>query len=157
VCFYVVVKRGERTGTKNVVLTLFTCVVFALSWVCPRDRLLNTSILHATDSCDLITIIRDQRLWWAGYVCRMEDNRLPKQVLYSELPNSPWPTGRPNPRLRDMLKRNLNAFSITDTSWENSPGTRKSEVCHWNRKRNGRKIIPGGLWALPCLSSRTTA
>jgi len=35
VCFSMVVKRGQRTGTKNAVLTLFTCVVFALSWGCP--------------------------------------------------------------------------------------------------------------------------
>jgi len=50
----------------------------------------------------------------AGHVCRMEDNRLPKQVLYSELPNASRPTGRPKLRFRDVLKRD-NAFSITDT------------------------------------------
>jgi len=48
----------------------------------------------------------------------MEDNRQPKQVLYSELPNAPRPIGRPKLRFRDVLKRDLNAFSITSTSWE---------------------------------------
>jgi len=46
----------------------------------------------------------------------MEDTLLPKQVLYSELPNTPRPTGRPKLRFRDVVKRDLNAFSITDTS-----------------------------------------
>jgi len=67
-------------------------------------------------SYDLITIIRHRR--WAGHVCQMEDNRLPKQVLYSELPNAPRPIGRPKLRFRDVLKRDLNAFSITSTSGE---------------------------------------
>jgi len=35
VCYSVVVKRGQHTGTKNAVLTLFTCVVSALSRGCP--------------------------------------------------------------------------------------------------------------------------
>ena len=90
------------------------CSILGLSW---KDRVPNTSILQTTGSYDLITTIRHRRLRWAGHVCRMEDNRLPKQVLYSELPNAPRPIGRPKLRFRDVLKlkRYLNAFSITST------------------------------------------
>jgi len=89
--------------------------ILGLSW---KDRVSNTSILQTTGSYDLITIIRYRRLRWPGHVCRMEDNRLPKQVLYSELPNAPRPIGRPKLRFRDVLKRGRNAFSISSTSWE---------------------------------------
>jgi len=89
--------------------------ILGLFW---KDRVPNTSILQTTGSYDLITIIRHRRLRWAGHVSRMEDNRLPKQVLYSELPDAHRPIGRPKLRFRDMLQRDLNAFSITSTSWE---------------------------------------
>ena len=86
VCYFMVVKRGQHTGTKNAVLTIFTCClrsIFGLSW---RDRAPNTSVLQASGSFDLITIIGHRRLRWAGHVCRMEDNRLPKEVLYRDIP-----------------------------------------------------------------------
>jgi len=89
--------------------------ILGLSW---KDRVPNTLILQTTGSCDLITTIRHRRLRWAGHVCRMEDNRLPKQVLYSEPPDAPRPIGRPKLRFRNVLKRDLNTFSITSISWE---------------------------------------
>ena len=89
--------------------------VSGLSW---KDRAPNTSIPQTTGSYDLITITRHRRLRWAGHVCRIEHNRLPKQVLHSELPNALRPIGRPKLRFRDMLKRDQKAFSITSTSWE---------------------------------------
>jgi len=97
--------------------------ILGLSW---KDRVPYTSILQTTDSYDLITIIRHRRLRWAGHVCRMEDNRLPKQVLYSELPNAPRSTGLPKLRFRDVLKRDLNAFSITSTSWEKPASNKRA-------------------------------
>ena len=39
-------------------------------------------------------IIRHQQLQWAHHVCRIEDDRLPKQVLHSKIPNAPRPIGR---------------------------------------------------------------
>ena len=45
VCSSVVMKRGQRTGTiKNAVLTLFTWVVFALSWGCPSGTVCPTPL-----------------------------------------------------------------------------------------------------------------
>ena len=66
-------KRGQRTGTKNAVFNAFhlRCLrsILGLSW---RDREPNTSVLQATGSYDLVTIIRHRRLRWAGHVCRIE-------------------------------------------------------------------------------------
>ena len=53
----------------------------------------------------------------------MEDNRLPNQVRYSELPNASRPI--PKLRFRDVLKRDLNAYGIADTSWEKNSPTAK--------------------------------
>ena len=109
-CASMVVKRGQHTGAKNAVLNAFhmRCLhsILGLSW---RDRVPNTSVLQTTCSYDLITIIRHRRLRWAGHVSRMENNRLPKQVLYSEPPDAPRPIRRPKLRFPVVLKRDLNA------------------------------------------------
>ena len=130
-CASMVVKRGQHTGAKNAVLNAFhmRCLhsILGLSW---RDRVPNTSVLQTTCSYDLITIIRHRRLRWAGHVCRMEGNRLPKQVLYCKLPNAPRQIGRPQFRFREVLKRDLNAFNITSTSWEKLACNKRVEVSH---------------------------
>jgi len=85
----------------------------------------------------------------------MEDNHLPKQVVCSELPHASRPTGRPKLHFRDVLKRDLNAFTTTDTSWEKLPAAKeRSEPMKLESKHP--KMILGGLRAAPCPSSRTT-
>jgi len=75
----------------------------------------------------------------------MEVNRLPKQVLYSELPNAPRPTGCPKLRFRDVLKRDLNAFSKQILHGENSPAIKESGSQPLKLENNIQTIIPGGL------------
>jgi len=76
----------------------------------------------------------------------MEDNRLPKQILHSELPNATRPIGRPKLRFQDVLKRDLNAFSITSTSWENSLVTKESGSQPIKlESKHRKKIILGRL------------
>ena len=51
--------------------------------------ILSTLVLETSGSRNLITIIRHQQLQWADHVCRIEHDRLPKQVLHSKTPNAP--------------------------------------------------------------------
>ena len=57
------------------------------------------------DSVDEVT--RRSRLRWCGHVERMEDFRLPKRILYSEV-DGRRNRGRPRRRFLDSIKSDLN-------------------------------------------------
>ena len=54
---------------------------------------------------------------WLGHVKRMEDTRLPKQVLYGELSQGKRCTGRPKLRYKDICKRTLKELCIKEEEW----------------------------------------
>jgi len=69
----------------------FRCIrsILGVSW---RDRIPNTTIMEITGAPDIFSLLRIYRLRWRGHVCRMEDGRLPKDILYGQ------PVGRPKLR-----------------------------------------------------------
>ena len=50
-----------------------------------RDCVANTEVLRITSCVFLENIIHRNRLRWVGHAIRMDDDRLPKQLLYGEL------------------------------------------------------------------------
>ena len=74
-------------------------------------------MLGRTSLTTLPTILRRRRLRWLGHVSRMEDGRIPKDLLYGELASGARTVGRPLLRFRDVAKRDLISLKITD--WEN--------------------------------------
>ena len=48
----------------------------------------------------------------------MEEERLPRQVLYGELSHGNRPVGRPKLRFKDVCKASLRDFHIDLDSWE---------------------------------------
>ena len=50
-----------------------------------RDKITNSEILRRTGSVSLECNISRRQLRWLGHVTRMEDSRLPEQLLYSEI------------------------------------------------------------------------
>ena len=60
-----------------------------------EDYVTNIAVIEkAQASCIEATIIK-HRLRWTGYVCRMSDTRLIRQILYSELKSVKRPRGYP--------------------------------------------------------------
>ena len=53
-----------------------------------------------------------------GHVVRMDDGRIHKDLLYSDLVQGKCPTGRPQPLYKDFCKRDLKAMDIDITTWE---------------------------------------
>ena len=78
------------------------------------------SILEATGSNDLITIITHQKhsMGWEYTVCRMEEDHQPQKTLCTELPNARPSTGRPKLHFRVVSNRGVDAFGITVRSRE---------------------------------------
>ena len=50
--------------------------------------------LESPASC-MFSILAKRRIRWLGHVARMEDGRIPKDMLYGELATGSRPTGRP--------------------------------------------------------------
>jgi hypothetical protein len=67
-------------------------------------RILTNKEIHAIVKKPTITeTIRLSRLRWFGHVQRMEENRIPKRVLYMNL-ESTRPSGRPRNRWQDEVR-----------------------------------------------------
>lgn len=62
-------------------------------------------------------LIESMRLRWLGHVCRMEDTRLPKQVLFGELEEGTRRRGGQKWRWKDCIRRDLQAFDIDTERW----------------------------------------
>ena len=65
-------------------------------------------------------ILSKKGLQWLGYVHRMENNRLPKQLLYSQLCEGKRKHGRPNLRFKDVIKRSMKSKNINTNTWQNT-------------------------------------
>ena len=80
---------------------------------CPMPRSLNTlassPCTHSSDK---------RRLRWHGHVRRMEDGRMPKDILYSELASGKRSVGCPQLRYKVVCKRDLKALDIQTQSCE---------------------------------------
>ncbi|XP_065193052.1 uncharacterized protein LOC135824250 [Sycon ciliatum] len=61
--------------------------------------------------CDIADIIREYRLRWVGHVGRMNDDRMPKRVLFGELPAT-RPCHGPRKRWRDVIVDDLRSISL---------------------------------------------
>ena len=54
----------------------------------------------------------------AGVCFRMEEGRIPKDILYGELAEEKHHTGRRQLRFKDICKRDLKSMNIDTNSWE---------------------------------------
>ena len=55
---------------------------------------------------------------------RMEDGRIPKDLLYGELESDSRPIGRPKLRFKDVCKRNMLATGLSTDNWESHAADR---------------------------------
>ena len=69
-------------------------------------------------------MIVKHRLRWMGHVVRMEETRLPKQLLFGQLSTGNRPHGRPLRRYKDQLKETLKSTNINPETWEATAGQR---------------------------------
>ena len=89
--------------------------ILVISW---QDKVTNADVLSRAGLPTLYTLLRQRRLRWLDHVRRMEDGRIPKDILYGELALGRRTTGRPHLRYKDVCKRDMKAVDIDTMSWE---------------------------------------
>ena len=78
----------------------------------------NAQVLERAGLTTMFTLLRKRRLRWLGHVRRMEDGRIPKDILYGELASGNRTVGRPQLRYKDVCERDMKALGINTESWE---------------------------------------
>ena len=89
--------------------------ILGISW---EDKVPNTEVLSRANLPSMFTLLRQRRLRWLGHVRRMDDGRIPKDLLYGELAAGKRKTGRPHLRFRDVCKRDMKALQMDPDHWE---------------------------------------
>ncbi|XP_066021426.1 uncharacterized protein [Pocillopora verrucosa] len=89
--------------------------ILSILWT---DKVSNNEVLARANIPSMFTLLRQRRLRWLGHVYRMEDGRIPKDLLYDELESGSRPIGRPKLRFKDVCKRDMLANGLPTDNWE---------------------------------------
>ena len=89
--------------------------ILGISW---QDRVPNKDVLERAGIPSMFAMLSQRRLRWLGHIRRIEDGRLPMDVLYGELTSGSRPVGRPMLRYKDVCKRDIKSAEINPDSWE---------------------------------------
>lgn len=101
-----------------------------------KDRVSNADLFMRCGISGIESFLMQSQLRWAGHVVRMEDDRIPKQLLYSQLDSGHRNVGRPWLRYKDKLKSNLLAININLKAFEQCASDRRA---WWSACHNGIK------------------
>ena len=106
-----------------------------------KDHVSNHDILVKGKIPSLHALISQKHLPWLGHVTRMEDCRIPKDMLYSELCLGTRSTGRPALRFKDVCKWDMKACDIDTSFWETAAHNRTNwrKITRNGMKKNGIK------------------
>ena len=66
----------------------------------------------------MFMMLHQRRLRCLGHVSRINDGRIPKDLLYGELNAGKRNLGRPQLRYRDVCKRDMKELCINKNEWE---------------------------------------
>ena len=99
-----------------------------ITWM---DKLTNKEILKRTGMPSMEDLL--VRKNWTWHPMRMSPDRLPKQVLYSQLYFGHRKRGRPRLRFKDTIKRNLTLKNIKADSWTTTEGKWRAIIKWWKQ------------------------
>ena len=72
-----------------------------------QNRVSNLQVLDLAESNSIEAIILKSRLRWVVHVIRIEDNRLPKQLMFGKLASGKQKQDRPFKRFKDCVKASI--------------------------------------------------
>ena len=82
-----------------------------------QDKITNNEVLQRAKMNGIEAMLMRAQLRWVGHVQRMSDNRMPKQILYSELSSDARSRGGQRKRYKDTLKHTLKMTGIDTETW----------------------------------------
>jgi hypothetical protein len=88
--------------------------IMKVTW---KDMVTNKVILEKANLPSMQDLLIRKTLRWTGHIIRMPSERLPKQILFSQLPIGERKIGRPRLRYKDTIKRNLKQREINIKTW----------------------------------------
>ncbi|KAK2170900.1 hypothetical protein NP493_1128g00046 [Ridgeia piscesae] len=88
--------------------------IMEITWM---DKVTNKDILERTGLPSMENLLIRKNLRWTAHLMRMSSDRLPKQILYSQLSSGHRKRGCPRLRFNDTIKRNLKLRDINIDSW----------------------------------------
>ena len=80
------------------------------------DKATNKDILERIGLPSMEDLPIRNNLRWTGHLMRISPDRLPKEILYSQLSSGHRKRGRPHLRFKDTIKRNLKLRDIKTDS-----------------------------------------
>ncbi|XP_030835970.1 uncharacterized protein LOC115921853 [Strongylocentrotus purpuratus] len=95
--------------------------IMIINW---KDKVTNKELLERANLHPMEDLLIRKNLRRTGHVIRMPSERLPKQVLFSQLPAGERGIGRPRLRYKDAIKRNLKRRQIEIKTWTTAAGLR---------------------------------
>lgn len=84
-----------------------------------QDKITNHEVLQRSRTFTIHCLLSNRRLRWLGHIKRMEPNRIPIDLLFSQLENGTRPLGRPHLRYTGVCKRDMKSTNIDIINWEN--------------------------------------
>ena len=137
--------------------------VLRVTW---KDHVPNKEILRRAELTGIEAMLNLAQLHWSGHVTRIEDSRLPKQLLNAELSTGKRHKGGQRKRYKDVLKLTLKAYNIPVDEWqalaqdrpawmaairEGTKHFEKSRLQSLDDMRSARKNrVPNTSTAVPC-------
>ena len=106
--------------------------ILGIKW---HHRVTNNEVLNTAGIDSINAFLTQRRLRWLGHVHRMDDGRLPKDILYSQLAVGTRSVGRPLLRYSDACKRDMRRGGVDVDVWESVAPDR----CAWRQLVNKSK------------------
>ena len=114
--------------------------IMKIKW---SDYVSSVEVLRRAGMDSVEAVLATMQLRWTGHVVRMEEDRIPKQLLYGELAEGKRKVGGQKLRYKDVQKRHLKSMNIDVNSWEQLAADRNSwrHSLHTGREAVQSKIV----------------
>ena len=101
-------------------------------------------LFRIADLTPIALILRRMRLRWLGHVARMQDERMPKWMLYGEIADAPLrPACRPKQRWIDVIDRDLISVGLQNglksLEWQSLANDRRTWRSHVDSGCQGQR------------------
>ena len=81
-------------------------------------RTSDTEVLESANITSIEALIIKSELRWCGHIVRIDDNRIPKQLLYGEVNIGKRKACKPKLRFKDRLKNMIKLTNLSVDNWE---------------------------------------